>query len=285
MEKVNMTLSEKIEKELSRELEKSLKDSDFCSLIKRCKLSKEVVLKNNTKLMDTVEELKNCKNCKGLFMCKNKVEGHVLYPLYDGSLKFIYMPCKFQKELEKKMHEKESKLNEISNARMKDIDINDKNRVKVIKWLKNFYDTFEKVNTLKECIENEINKINKLYDKTFEEITKSFEIKHEKLIKQENELKEDLQNKVTKTKEKLENYLTESNSLIRVSEKINKGIKSLEKDENNNMIRILSYIAKINDNKNESNSLLITLMKNLEMGFQEEQTNIKYEEYFFKILI
>ena len=140
---------------------------------------------------------------------------------------------------------------------------------------------FEKVNTLKECIENEINKINKLYDKTFEEITKSFEIKHEKLIKQENELKEDLQNKVTKTKEKLENYLTESNSLIRVSEKINKGIKSLEKDENNNMIRILSYIAKINDNKNESNSLLITLMKNLEMGFQEEQTNIKYEEYFF----
>ena len=75
--------------------------------------------------------------------------------------------------------------------------------------------------------------------------------------------------------------MTESNSLIRVSEKINKGIKSLEKDKNNNMIRILSYIAKINENKNESNSLLITLMKNLEMGFQEEQTNVKYEEYFF----
>ena len=53
-----------------------------------------------------------------------------------------------QKE-EKKMREKESKLSEISNARMKDIDINDKNRVKVIKWLKNFYDSFEKVNTLK----------------------------------------------------------------------------------------------------------------------------------------
>ena len=104
MEKVNMTLGEKIEKELNKELEKSLKDSDFCSLIKRCKLPKEVVLKNNTKLMDTVDELKNCKNCKGLFMCKNKVEGHVLYPLYDGSLKFNYMPCKLQKEIEKKMN-------------------------------------------------------------------------------------------------------------------------------------------------------------------------------------
>ena len=86
---------------------------------------------------------------------------------------------------------------------------------------------------------------------------------------------------MTKTKEKLENYLTESNSLIRISEKINKGIKSLEKDNDKNMIRILSYIAKINDNKNDSNSLLVTLMKNLEIGFQEEQTNIKYEEYFF----
>ena len=86
---------------------------------------------------------------------------------------------------------------------------------------------------------------------------------------------------MTKIKEKLENYLTESNSLIRISEKINKGIKSLEKDNDKNMIRILSYIAKINDNKNDSNSLLVTLMKNLEIGFQEEQTNIKYEEYFF----
>ena len=65
--------------------------------------------------------------------------------------------------------------------------------------------------------------------------------------------------------------MTESNSLIRVSEKINKGIKSLEKDENNNMIRILSYIAKINDNKNETNSLLITLMKNLEMVFKRNK--------------
>ena len=149
MEKVNMTIREKIEKELNKELEKSLKDNDFCSLIKRCKLPKEEVLKNNTKLMDTVDELKNCKECEGLFMCKNKLEGHVLYPEYDGSLKFVFMPCKFQKELEKKIHEKENKLNEISNARIKDIDINDSKRAKVIKWLMNFYNNYEKVNTLK----------------------------------------------------------------------------------------------------------------------------------------
>ena len=149
MERISMSLSEKIEKELNKELEKSLQDPDFCALVKRCKLPKDVTLKNNTKLMDTVDELKNCKTCKGITMCKNKLEGHVLYPEYDETLKFIYMPCKFQKMLEKRKIEKEKSINELASARMKDIDINDKNRVGVIKWLKNFYDNFEKVNTLK----------------------------------------------------------------------------------------------------------------------------------------
>ena len=134
----------------------------------------------------------------------------------------------------------------------------------------------EKVNSLKDSIEDEINKINNLYDKIYSEVTKSFEIKHEKLIKEENELKEELQNKVTKTKEKLENFLNDSNQVIRISEKIKKGIISMEKEENKNMIKVLSYVAKINSNKIESNSLLVTLMKNLDMSFQEEQTNINY---------
>lgn len=150
MEHINMTLSEKIEKELEKELQKSLKDEDFCNLVKRNKLPRDIILKNNTKLMDTCDELKNCKTCKGLFMCKNKVSGHVLYPSFsDETLKFIYMPCKYQKELIKKESEKKEKLNEIKNARMKDIDIEDKNRYKVIKWLKKYFDDYEKVNTLK----------------------------------------------------------------------------------------------------------------------------------------
>ena len=59
------------------------------------------------------------------------------------------MPCKYQKELARKEIDKKNKLNEIKNARMKDIDINDKNRVEVIKWLKEYYDNYEKINTLK----------------------------------------------------------------------------------------------------------------------------------------
>ena len=64
-------------------------------------------------------------------------------------------------------------------------------------------------------------------------ITNSFEEKHNKLIFDENNLKEKLKNEVTKVKEKLENYFSKCNSVIILNEKINKGIKSLEKDEKN----------------------------------------------------
>ena len=150
MEKVHMTLDEQIEKKLHDEYKEALKDSNFVGLIKKVKIKEEDAIKNTSKLQDTCEEIKCCQNCKGLFMCKNKVNGHVLYPsMENDTLKFIYTPCKYFKALEQKKLEKEASLNEVANARMKDIDITDKNRIKVIKAIKEFYDNYEPVNTLK----------------------------------------------------------------------------------------------------------------------------------------
>lgn len=149
MEKMQMSLSEKLREELLKEYEKSMEDEEFKKLVSLNKIPADIVIKNNTKLMDTCDELKNCKGCKGLHECKNNVSGHVLYPKYDGTLKFVYMPCRYQKLMKKKLQEKKDNLNEIDKARMKDIDINDKNRVKVIKWLKNFYDNYEVFNSMK----------------------------------------------------------------------------------------------------------------------------------------
>ena len=150
MEKMNLTLSEKIERQLEKDLQESLKDPEFCKLIKRLKITKNDAKKNNSRLLDTVLELHNCSECKGLFMCKNRVEGYVNYPnLENSSLKFLYMPCKYQKELMKQEEEKSNGLNELKNARMKDIDLSDKKRLKAIKWIKEFYDKYEKINTLK----------------------------------------------------------------------------------------------------------------------------------------
>ena len=150
MEPLKMTLSERIEKELEKNLQDSLKNPEFASLVKRLKISKELAKKYNSQLQDTCDELQNCKRCQGLFMCQNNYLGHVLYPSSDNAtLKFIYMPCKYQKQEDKARLEKEEGLNELKYARMRDIDTSDKKRLAVIKWLKNYYDKYEKVNTLK----------------------------------------------------------------------------------------------------------------------------------------
>ena len=80
---------------------------------------------------------------------------------------------------------------------------------------------------LKNIIENEIDKINNLYEKVSNDIAKYFQKKHEKLIKKENDLRESLKNEVIKAKEKLENYLSQSNNEIKMSEKIIKNIINL----------------------------------------------------------
>ncbi len=142
MEKLKMTLSAKTKKELEASFLESMKDENFKNFVSNLKISKELAMKNNSKIKETVDELKNCKNCKGLFMCKNRLDGYVYFPEVDeDNLIFNYVPCKYQKALAK---QEETQENELANARMKDIDITDKKRIELIKWLKDFYDKYEK---------------------------------------------------------------------------------------------------------------------------------------------
>lgn len=138
----------------------------------------------------------------------------------------------------------------------------------------------EKTNNLKETVENEISKINKLYDEIYASITKSYEIKIKNLKIEEQNLIEELQNEVTKTKEKLEIFLSDINRIIKGNEKIIKGLKKFEKEEKN-MIKTLSYISKISKNKKEFNSLFQLLVGNLKIIFDEDNKRIKYDKYYF----
>ena len=131
---------------------------------------------------------------------------------------------------------------------------------------------------IKNNIEKEIIKIDKLYDKIYDEITHSYQKKIEKLMQIENDLKEKLQNEVTKTKEKLEYFLSKSNNMIKNNEKINKGMKSLNQK---NLIQNLSYISYINKNNKEAILLFTELIKNIKIFYEEDKNNIKFEEYFF----
>ena len=93
-------------------------------------------------------------------------------------------------------------------------------------------------------------------------------------------MKEKLKTEVTKIKESLDDYLTQIEYLSKSCESIKKGVQALEKEEKY-MIKNLSYISKINKNKNEIYTLLNSLMKNLEINFNEKEENIVYNEYCF----
>ena len=138
----------------------------------------------------------------------------------------------------------------------------------------------EKTISLKNIIEEEINNINILYEKTMKELTNSFPQKHEKLIKIENNLKEQLQIEITKVKENLENYWSRTNTQFKMNERINQGLKKIKKEEKN-MIKNLTYISKINKNQKEMKALLTEIMKSIKFTYQEEDNNIKYEEFCF----
>jgi len=141
----------------------------------------------------------------------------------------------------------------------------------------------EKSKALKDKIEKEISEIDKLYEKISKEISNSFLIKHEKLTKEENDLKEKLDYEVTKVKSQLEKFLSSSYNNLKISERIYKGIKILNKEtkEQSNMIKNLSYITKINKTEKEMKQLFQELMKNLRITFEEEKSLVKYDEFYF----
>lgn len=128
----------------------ALKDNSFKNLVKELNIPDEIAMKYTSSIEESVGELHNCSNCKGLFECKNRVEGCCYYPnLNEGKLDFTYIKCKYQKIAEEAIKNKDSNSNILKNARMKDIDITDKKRVKLIKWIKEFYDSFDKYGNFK----------------------------------------------------------------------------------------------------------------------------------------
>ncbi len=150
MEKINLSKMNEVKENIDKEYLKALENVDFNNIVTNLKLDNNILKKNVTKINDTIEELKNCKKCKGLYMCKNKFEGHIFFPENNNEkLRFVYTPCKYQKKFEVEKQKKEASRNILDTVRMKDIDITDKNRLPLIKWLKNFYDEYEPNKILK----------------------------------------------------------------------------------------------------------------------------------------
>lgn len=144
-----------LERNLLKEYVKASKNEDFSKTVSRLGLTEEIAMKYTSKLERTTEELNNCSKCKCLEECKNSVRGCVYYPKQnDDRLSFDYVTCKYMKEyLEKSKYKSEvfEEPRAIEMARMADIDLTDKNRAKVIKWVKDFYKEYQTNKNIKGC--------------------------------------------------------------------------------------------------------------------------------------
>lgn len=133
-----------IEVSLLVSLDEALKDPVVAKISGSLNMPKEELCKYTSILEESAKEYKNCQGCKGLAMCKNKIDGFVYLPKKENNkLKFRYKACKYQEEQRKKydylknIYQYNIPL-AIREAQMGDIYIDDPNRFETIKWLKEF---------------------------------------------------------------------------------------------------------------------------------------------------
>ena len=138
-------------KKLENDYKKSKeKDPFFKKIATKLKLPDTYLMKYTTKLETTSKELSNCKNCKNLNDCKNSYQGYIYYPeILNDNLVFDYVPCKYKKEQEERDKYKDNIYlydmpKEIKESSMKNIDLDNPERYEIIKWLKEFIDTYDK---------------------------------------------------------------------------------------------------------------------------------------------
>lgn len=147
---MKLTWKQENQKALEQNFKKACEKEAFVKLVNHLKLAKQDAYRLTSKLEHTVEELEHCQKCKGFSQCKNSYLGHVSMPKKaNNKVYFTYTPCRYKKRMEEEKLEKEQRSHQNELARMKDIDVTDKKRIKVIKWLDQFFEHYDYKSSLK----------------------------------------------------------------------------------------------------------------------------------------
>ncbi len=137
-------------KALEDNFKESLKDENFKNFVDKIKLPDTTLMKYTSILESCYLEYNNCKNCKNILECKNKVCGYAYLPrIENNELVFSYKPCKYKEKLDKQTKHLENIYmlgvnNYIADACFDNIYKEYKNRHETIKWILNFLKNYEK---------------------------------------------------------------------------------------------------------------------------------------------
>lgn len=123
-------------------------DKNFYNYVSMLPIEEELLINYTSTLMDASKEFQNCQNCSSLSECKNKVRGYLLVPTKEGRIiNFSYVACRYQKRrLEDTAFQKYVSFYDVASnlreASFKNIYKDDKNRVPIIKYFKEFLDEY-----------------------------------------------------------------------------------------------------------------------------------------------
>ncbi len=136
----------------TRLIENSLKDNyiracrnlEFQKLVASLELTDKEAMNYTSKIEEYLQEESNCKNCHGLYECKNKIRGYTNYPQkYNNHLMFSTEACYFKLQEFKKIKASINATKELETSSLKTIDTTDKNRYILIKWVTNFIKEYD----------------------------------------------------------------------------------------------------------------------------------------------
>jgi len=146
LEKQNL----KINNSLKVDFNKELNNPYFSLVLEKIDLEENKLYKYTSRIKDCATEEQNCQNCKGLCFCKNEMKGYKLIPnVLDKKINFEYEACSYMKKnLKETSFLNNIKLynepSELKNARIKDIYVDDKSRVEVIKYINDYIKNYNK---------------------------------------------------------------------------------------------------------------------------------------------
>lgn len=150
MKKINSVIDKEDHIGLIHSYQDACSNKEFKDYVDHLPIEEEILMKYTSSLEDAYKEFENCKNCKGLKYCKNSVKGYCYTPEKDQNIiNFSYVACKYQ---QKKLKEDAYKENldlfdmpeEIAEASLKKIYTDDKSRVPIIKYFKEFMEKYQK---------------------------------------------------------------------------------------------------------------------------------------------
>ena len=142
MEKISnfVTLDSKTRTDIRSNYMKACEDSSFKKIIATMDADDEMLMKYTSSLMDSAREMNNCINCSGLDSCCNRVKGYFMRAKKnENSISFSYETCHYtNKELYKSNVVLFDIPKGIKNASISDLYKDDKNRIEVIRYIKNY---------------------------------------------------------------------------------------------------------------------------------------------------